>query len=535
MSQRKAATTRTVLLTTLLLLITTLTGASLLIVGHRLRRRVAMDFTAELNRSALAFKDADADRLNALKREDDLLADLPSLKALLTTNDDRTIQDGALEFWRTSGNDLFALLSPDMRVRAVYARDIPVQVQFQRDLAQAVGTREHSYFLSGGHLFRYALAPVYFGNMMSGTLLGYALNGYAVDPSYLVKLSGHDGAQHAFVSGDVVLASSTSLPSLNIGASLRRLSSVQAQPLRLEGKRYLGTSRDITSQASAPLALILFKSLDEPELEIHDIDRGLLMVGLCTVFLGALGIVLLARKLTKPLEDLASRVRAFGSDAPQSRVPLAGTCEIMQLAEEFERMQERVEQSNRARLASERLATIGSMASSVSHDLRHHLASIYANAEFLASNDASDRDRAEFLDDIRTAVLGTTEMLEFLMTVGRTGHSVRHAPERLDVLTRRAVAQVRTHPEAAGVHLGFLEAAGEMVITADGKQLERAIYNLLLNACQAARLGTEAAVVTVTILSAIDAIVVRVSDNGPGVAATVRATLFEPFVSAGKL
>ena len=57
---------------------------------------------------------------------------------------------------------------------------------------------------------------------------------------------------------------------------------------------------------------------------------------------------------------------------------------------------------------------------------------------------------ADFLEDIRTAVLGTTEMLESMMIIGRTGHSIRHAPERLDMLAQRAITQVRTHPEATG-------------------------------------------------------------------------------------
>ena len=36
-------------------------------------------------------------------------------------------------------------------------------------------------------------------------------------------------------------------------------------------------------------------------------------------------------------------------------------------------------------LAAERMATIGQMASSISHDLRHYLSAVYANAEFLAN------------------------------------------------------------------------------------------------------------------------------------------------------
>ena len=50
------------------------------------------------------------------------MAALPSLKALMTTNDPRTIADDAVDFWKTSGNDLFALADGDHRVQAAYAK-----------------------------------------------------------------------------------------------------------------------------------------------------------------------------------------------------------------------------------------------------------------------------------------------------------------------------------------------------------------------------------------------------------------------------
>ena len=74
MSERKTATTRSVLLAPSLLLVTLLTGSSLLIVWHCMRQQVATDFSLQLNRSAITLRDAEAERLTALKRENNLLA-----------------------------------------------------------------------------------------------------------------------------------------------------------------------------------------------------------------------------------------------------------------------------------------------------------------------------------------------------------------------------------------------------------------------------------------------------------------------------
>jgi signal transduction histidine kinase len=66
----------------------------------------------------------------------------------------------------------------------------------------------------------------------------------------------------------------------------------------------------------------------------------------------------------------------------------------------------------------------------------------------------------------------------------------------------------------------------------DPRKLERALYNLLLNACEAA--PTVGGEVEVTAAAVSGAITVSVSDNGPGIADSIRDRLFHPFVSYGK-
>lgn len=198
-------------------------------------------------------------------------------------------------------------------------------------------------------------------------------------------------------------------------------------------------------------------------------------------------------------------------------------------------MRSEIQKANQTVLESERLATIGRMASSVSHDLRHYLAAIYANSEFLASDRFSEKERAEIFSEIRAAVSGTTEMIESLLTFSRTGTSTRKQPELMAVLVERATALVRTHPDAEGVSMvAHYCDPSETTAAVDGKQIERAISNLLLNACQSARSVGKAASVAVTLEAQERQILVNVIDNGPGVPKKIRKNLFEPFVSEGK-
>ncbi len=524
--------TRTILLLVLLGIMVSFSVASLLIVGQRMRHQVRTDFSKELNRSSAVVENAESERLQELAKEDHLLADLPSLKALLTTNDDRTIEDGAVEFWQTSGNDVLAITDPGFRVRAAFVRGLATGQQFRTDVSQALQAEGKPYLVSENHLFHLTAAPVYFGSPASGTLLGYAVSGDLIDTAYQMRLSGKAGAQVAFVSRGVTLASSLALPQTTQIAI--RNTPVGTEALTIDGQRNLALSRDLSSQATQPLLLVFLKSLQGPDLEIHDISRLLLFTGAAILLGGSCILVLLANWLTRPLEDLAHRVRGFGVEQQGLLNAPEGTLEIRQLASDFAAMQERVELSNRARLESEKLATIGSMASSISHDLRHYLASIYANAEFLATPDTSEEERAEFFQDIKIAVMGTTDMLESLLVFSRTGYPALHLPECLAEVARRAIEQVRTHPDAANVILSLDLRTRRTLIAADGRQVERAFYNLLLNACQSASAHSGSPLVEIELTASAACIAAHIKDNGQGISPLISSDIFDPFVSQGK-
>jgi signal transduction histidine kinase len=68
----------------------------------------------------------------------------------------------------------------------------------------------------------------------------------------------------------------------------------------------------------------------------------------------------------------------------------------------------------------------------------------------------------------------------------------------------------------------------------NARNLESAIYNLLLNACQAATRSTHVPEVKVHLTEVDERIYVTILDNGPGIPASVRRTLFDPFVTAEK-
>jgi signal transduction histidine kinase len=519
------------------LVIATATLASLLLIRHRLLNEVTDGFSRDLQRSVGIAQDLQAQRLNGLDRENALLADLPSLKALMTTHDVRTIQNGAVEFRNVSGNDLFALADAEGQVVAAYTNtSFHADAQLASQLEPVLASPNMLYLISGDRLFACSVRPLYFGSEASGALLGYVISGFAIDRSLVERISRATMVQASFVSGGRALASTIAPPAQDwLVKSVPGSHGSVTSSLTLGGERYLAITVDLTSRSSAPLQLIVLKSFAEADNSIRQIDHLILIAGLLAMLLGTLLMLALSHAVTRPLELLAAGVRAFGSGDSAHLLPHRGTREVLDLSTSFSRMRQEIQQTNNALLEAERLATIGRMASSVSHDLRHYLAAVYANAEFLASARLSESERADVLGDIRSAVFGTTELLESMLTFGRTGSAVRRAPEMMATLLERAIDLARKHPDAANVALvaryGF---PGTTLAVVDAQQIERAVYNILLNACQSRSSSPAVIHVTATLEVQEDHIVLEVKDDGAGVPDDIRSSLFEPFVSQGK-
>jgi len=103
MRENRGIRTRMLLVAATALIVAGATFCSLLIVRHQLQAQVTTNLGSDLAHSVTTFQNLQVQRLNGLERENALLADLPSLKALMTTSDKRTIEDAGVEFWTISG------------------------------------------------------------------------------------------------------------------------------------------------------------------------------------------------------------------------------------------------------------------------------------------------------------------------------------------------------------------------------------------------------------------------------------------------
>jgi signal transduction histidine kinase len=528
------------LLVSLVALALAMTAVFLAMARLTVERQARADLTLDMQHSLQTFRNLQAQRQRLLLRESSLLSELPTLKATMTTSDRRTIQDNGVQFWKLSGENFFALSNPEGRLEAYYNSATPLSPDdVERVLRAAISSPGSLQLLaSDGRLFEIASQPLTFGSGEQMTGLGYVTIGYEFTEKIAREVSDAAAAEVVFAVDGTVVAGTLPMPlRAELVSTQNELLShpLESREMGLGGQRYLASSMQLRDEAApgAHIQLVVFKSFAEEEQILASLNRLVAVLGALAALLGVGLAAIIARTVTRPLQSLLAGTRALSRGDFTLKVSEAGAEEVRELSRAFDRMRERMQKTQQELLAAERMATIGQMASSVSHDLRHYLSAIYANAEFLANPEIPPDEREEMLADVRAGVQGMTDMLDSLLVFSRTGMVLQLRPEYLSVLVEQTVAAIRSHPEARGLDLRVRPVL-PLLVEVDPKELRRAVYNLLLNACQAVGKGERPGWVSLETAMFPDGLHITVRDSGPGVPVAIRENLFHPFVSEGK-
>jgi signal transduction histidine kinase len=514
-----------------------LTFTTLFVVRRSIQKQVRLEILRDLQNSVSAFRNFQKQREGTLERSAALLADLPNLRGLMTTHDPATIQDASRDLWKLAGSDLLLLADSSGKVMAFQAKPPEITVREAQEFfppAAASGEARQWWYVEG-HLYEIFLQDIYFGHAAENRMLGSLVLGYEIDEQVARDVSRVAASEVAFRYGETIVRS-TLTPAQE--AELLRLPANQfaegaAVPdqVRLGDERFLTTSIDLSSSTAAPVRLSVLKSFDQATAFLTSLNQLLLALGLAAVLGGSLLVFLISHTMTRPLDDLVAGVRALEHGDYAFPLQARGRDEVAEVTGAFGRMRTSLQKTQRELLDAERLATIGRMASSISHDLRHSLAAILANAEFLCESNLTSGQREDLYTEIRIAVRQMTDLIESLLEFSRTRQSLHASHGDMRDAVDRAIDAVKTHPEFHSIRIK-VQSQGSTAGWFDFRKMERVLHNLLLNACEVVPQDTGQ--IDVSLRRAGDDLEIRVADNGPGIAEAVRGRLFEPFVSHGK-
>jgi signal transduction histidine kinase len=528
---------RTKLLVSLIFISSLLACTSVLIVRLRMDKKVHEDIHEALSNSVVTFENFQRQHEVALGRSAGLLADLPDLRALMTTQDAATIQDGSRGLWRLAGSDLFVLADPTGNVMALHAKAqgftaLAATASIRRSLARG---ENRDWWFDKGHLYEVFLQPVYFGRPSAGVLLGVLALGYRVAAPVAKEVSQIASSQVAFRYGKNLVATTLAPEQqARFQSQLGRLpedTGNRVVDFEIGKERYVAASVQLPPKGNLAVSLIVLKSYDRAMMFLLRLDRWLWGIGLIAV-LAAVGIAFaITHTVTRPLGDLISGVRALETGNFSYPLLPTGRDEVGELTRAFKRMRDSLQKTQDELLHAERLATIGRMASAISHDLRHPLAAILAYAEFLSEGNMPEAQRREFYDEIRQAVNRMSDLTGSLLELSKVRQKTRWRNCSVADCVRRVIQSVQAQPEFRRIGISvWHEERCEVWFNPD--KLERVLHNLLLNACEA--VSPNSGLIEVRIGQSPHGTEVRIADNGPGIPEPILHTIFQPFVSYGK-
>lgn len=528
---------RTKLLLSLIFISSLLACSSVFIVRMQMERKVREDIDEALSNSVVTFNNFQRRRDVALASSAGLLADLPILRSEMTSGDAVTIQDASSEQWRLAGSDLFVLADREGKVVALHSVthgfSIPAAAAcLRRSLAHG---EVRDWWFEKGDLYEVFLEPVYFGTPSEGVLLGELAVGYRVAGPVAGEISQIASSEVAFRYGkNVVVTTLAPSQRTQFQSQLGRVpDDTHGRPidLQLGSERYVAASVKLTPGGDRRLSLVVLKSYDRATVFVHHLDQWLWGIGLLAVLAGVGLAFAISHTVTRPLDNLVLGVRALEKGNFSYPLLPSGWDEVGELTGAFRRMRDSLQTTQHELLHAERLATIGRMASAISHDLRHPLAAILGYAEFLSEDNLSEAQRRDFYDEIRQAVNRMSDLTGSLLELSRARQKMHWRYCSVEDSVRRVIQSVQARPEFRRIGISVWHE-GRCEGWFDPVKLERVLHNLLLNACEA--VSTESGLIEVRIGQSPQGIEVRVADNGPGIPEPVLHTMFQPFVSYGK-
>jgi len=180
-------------------------------------------------------------------------------------------------------------------------------------------------------------------------------------------------------------------------------------------------------------------------------------------------------------------------------------------------------------LQAEKMAALGQTISGVAHELNNPLATILSWAERLAekTRDAATRRGLD-------VILGESEraarIVRNLLTFARKRQSTRSLID-LNQVVRETLALRSYEQRVSNIEVVIALASGLPPVFADAHQIQQVLLNLVINAEQAmlGSHGRGSLVLRTWHDAEHDAVVLQVSDDGPGIATEVKGKIFDPF------
>ena len=198
-----------------------------------------------------------------------------------------------------------------------------------------------------------------------------------------------------------------------------------------------------------------------------------------------------------------------------------------QLLKQNENLLTQVENKTAELVKSERLATIGTMASRIAHDLKQPLTIMQTYADMLTPEIISKldyKDKEKWFR-VQNAILDMNRIIEDVLDFARTTEIKKKKSSFLRIL-RLSINHVKS---SYGVIINLPE--NDLYVNCDARKIEGVMSNVLNNAVHALDGQGE---IDVAVSTNSDFVTIQVMDSGPGIPKENLEKIFEPMFTTKK-
>jgi two-component system, NtrC family, sensor kinase len=264
---------------------------------------------------------------------------------------------------------------------------------------------------------------------------------------------------------------------------------------------------------------------------------------LVTALIALLIPLLVNRYVSRPLAELSRRVLRF-SGADQLGKIFANN-EVELLSDEFQRLDQRLIEAHedlmerhryeleldRRLQRADRLATIGTLASGLAHEIGTPMAVIRTRTELLLERNINNGNTREGLEIILNQIQRISRIVQMLLDYARSREPVR-VQHDIRTIIDHVLKLVESEAERRGVRLLMEPGDGPLTVECDPEQLQQVFINLVVNAFDA----MTPAGGTLSVSAEIErpghrspVVKLTFEDCGSGVAPQFQEHLFDPF------
>ncbi len=387
----------------------------------------------------------------------------------------------------------------------------------------------------GDRLYLVVSEPARFAEETLGTLTV----GYALDDELARQLSQITHTDVTILLGSRLAASSL------MGSDRAALATLAAngqiasfgQSARTEqvgsGEYFAGTfPLSLGATTDQPGRLLLLQDWTPVQRYLNQLQRQLFVAGTVIFVLALASGLVFARRVSRPLADMASAADDIAGGNWERQVPVRGSAEATSLAVAFNTMTtslrhwyEQAKKRDDDLRQAQKMEAIGRLAGGVAHDFNNLLTAIRGYAELSAVLLGDDHEVQPHVVEIVSAADRAAELTKQLLAFSRR----QVVSPRVLSLDRVVTGMHQLVRRVIGEDVQVVTAIDSTIgpVRADRSQLEQVIINLVVNASDAMPQG---GTVTISLANTPDdRVCLSVSDTGHGMDEQTVARIFEPF------